>query len=175
MISYRSSLRFVPVQWFLAELWPLEGRHNHAQCYWKCWTKLLLRKLTFDLCSSHFCDIKYFNVYIRRMYIHWNAWGCFRFFFTKEWKYSTNIYWESKMKQVKAVIIISQTSTHICLHVTVLYIDHNLNPVMIIYKKQIGLGNRLKKNLKHPHAFQWIYILRIYTLKYLMLCYIFIP
>ena len=23
MISYRSSLRFVPVQWFLAELWPL--------------------------------------------------------------------------------------------------------------------------------------------------------
>ena len=24
MISYRSSLRFVPVQWFLAELWPLD-------------------------------------------------------------------------------------------------------------------------------------------------------
>ena len=58
------------------------------------------------------------------------------------------------MKQVKAVIIISQTSTHICLHVTVLYIDHNLNPVVIIYKKKIGLGNRLNKNLKHPHAFQ---------------------
>jgi hypothetical protein len=53
------------------------------------------------------------------------------------------------MKQVNAVIIISQTSTHICLHVTVLYIDHNLNPVMIIYKKT----NRTWKQIeKKPEA-----------------------
>ena len=58
------------------------------------------------------------------------------------------------MKQVKAVIIISPTSTHICLHVTVLYIDHKVNPVMIIYKNKSDLEIDWKKNLKHPHAFQ---------------------
>jgi hypothetical protein len=44
MISYRSSLRFVPFQWFLAELWPLDFEiwtniwlslgHNSAKNHW---------------------------------------------------------------------------------------------------------------------------------------------
>ena len=40
MMSYRSSLQFVPVQWFLAELWPLS---------FEIWRNILLSPLYFTM------------------------------------------------------------------------------------------------------------------------------